>query len=449
MMPYLRTAAVLLTLLGSLVTAPGTLTASFDIPPVERTKLPSGQVLLVSEEHSLPFVTIQVLIDAGSERDPAGREGLAHLTARAMLTGTGTRTATQISDVLDFLGASLDASAGRDFTTISLRVLKKDLDQGIALLADVLSAPTFPEQEVEREIEKTVAAIKSREDDPGEVAEKEFIKTLFIDNPYGHRPEGTVETVSRLTREAVVGFYRDWFRPENSILTIVGDITGQEVRTRLLPRLAGWEAAKLPPSPFKGAFTEGPKTVKVNRSITQANIILGHKGISRSDPDFYTAIVMNYILGGGGFSSRLTDAVRVKRGLAYSIASFFDYGKYPGSFQVILQTKNKSAGESISLVVTELKRMQEEAVSDAELEGAKKYLIGSFPLRLGTQSKLVNFLGQVEYYGLGQDYARRYPALIGAVTKEDIKRVALKYLHPNSYVLVVVGNLQEIGADIP
>jgi zinc protease len=176
-------------------------------------------------------------------------------------------------------------------------------------------------------------------------------------------------------------------------------------------------------------------------------MILGHAGISRENPDFYTLTVMNYILGGGGFASRLVEEIRNKRGLAYSVDSYFDAGKYPGSFQIVLQTKNSSARESISLALQQMERIRNESVSEKELEGAKKYLIGSFPMRLDTQSKMANFLTQVEYYGLGLDYPEKYPFLIQSVTKEEVLKVAQKYLHPENYILVVVANLKEAGLD--
>jgi zinc protease len=156
---------------------------------------------------------------------------------------------------------------------------------------------------------------------------------------------------------------------------------------------------------------------------------------------------MNYILGGGGFSSRLMEEIRNKRGLAYSVASFFDYGKYPGSFQIVLQTKNASAREGISLSLQQMERIRKELVSEKEIEGAKKYLVGSFPMRFDTQAKLVNFLSQVEYYGLGLDYPEKYPTLIRSVTREEVLRVAQKYLHPENHILVVVANLREAGLE--
>jgi zinc protease len=415
------------------------------LPPVQRTILPNGLVLLISEEHSLPFITLQLLIDSGSWRDPPGEEGLAHLTARALLLGTSRYTVTAINEELDFMGASLNSSSSRDYATISLRVLKKDLEKGLDLFREVLTQPTFPEDEIRREVERTLAAIQSAEDQPEEVAEKEFQKTLFLNSPYGHPVEGTKESLPRLTREGIIRFYRSYYHSNNAILTVVGDITEDEKKAELLPRLAKWPTAKIPKVPFITAFEKERKTVKIDRGITQANIILGHAGVSRENPDYYALTVMNYILGGGGFSSRLVEEIRNKRGLAYSVASFFDPGKYQGSFQIVLQTKNSSAREAIDLSFREMERMRKEGVSEKELEGAKKYLIGSFPMRLNTQGKLANFLTQVEYYGLGLDYPEKYPSLIRSVTREDVLRVARKYLHPENYILVVVANLKVAG----
>ena len=187
--------------------------------------------------------------------------------------------------------------------------------------------------------------------------------------------------------------------------------------------------------------------MKIDRSLTQANIILGQSGVSRDNPDFYALQVMNYILGGGGFSSRLMEEVRNKRGLAYSVASFFDPGKYAGSFQIVLQTKNNSAREAITLARDQVERIRKGMVSEKELEGAQKYLVGSFPMRLDTQGKLANFLLQVEYYGLGLDYPARYPKLIQSVSREEVLRVAQKYLHPDNYIMVIVADLKAAGLE--
>jgi len=417
------------------------------LPPVQRMVLPNKLVLLLSEEHSLPFVTIQLLVDSGSRKDPPGQEGLANLVARGLLLGTSRRRVTAINEELDFMGASLHASCGRDYATLNLRILKKDLDRGMEIFWEALYLPTFPEEEVRRELEKTLAAIQAAEDQPEEVAEKAFRENLFLTSPYAHPVEGTKESLPRITREAMDQFYRTYYHPKSSILTVVGDITGEEVKAKLIPHLTKWPAGEIPEMPFKSTFASGTKAVKVDRPITQANIILGQAGVSRGNPDFYALTVMNYILGGGGFSSRLMQEIRNQRGLAYSVASFFDPGKYPGSFQIVLQTKNSSAQEAIALCRQQMERIRGEQVSEKELEGAKKYLVGSFPMRLDTQGKLANFLTQVEYYGLSLDYPQKYPDLIRSVTREEVLRVAKAYLQPEKCLLVIVANLKEAGME--
>jgi zinc protease len=419
----------------------------YAMPPVQKTVLPSRMVILHSEDHSLPFVTLQLLIDGGSRKDPPGQEGLARLAAKGLLLGTSKHSLEAINEALDFMGTSLGSSSGRDYSTLSLKVLKKDLDKALALFMEVLTQPTFPDDEIKREVDKTLAAIQAEEDEPGEVAEKEFQKALFLASPYGHPVIGTKESLPKITREAVLNYYKNYYLPNNYILAVVGDITSMEVKKKLFPLFQNMATVEIPEAPFNSLFAKGPETRKINREITQANIILGNEGISRSNPDFYAVSVMNYILGGGGFASRLLEEIRNKRGLAYSVASFFDPGKYPGSFQIVLQTKNASAREAVSLALEQTEKIRKEPVSEKELEGAKKYLIGSFPLRLDTQEKLSNFLIQVEYFGLGLDYPEKYPSLIGSITREQVMKVAKKYLHPENYILVVVANLKEAGME--
>jgi len=212
-----------------------------------------------------------------------------------------------------------------------------------------------------------------------------------------------------------------------------------------MSRLETWSARDVPAISYNQIPSSGVKILTIDRMITQANVVLGNSGPPRKNPDFFSIAVMNYILGGGGFSSRLLTEVRAKRGFAYSIESVFDLKKFAGSFSVHFQTKNDSAREAIEIVLEEMKKMQTAPVTDKELEGARKYLTGSFPLRLDTQAKLAGFLAQVEFYDLGYDYADTYTSRIMAVTKEDIQRVAKKYLNPDNYTLVAVGNLKEVG----
>jgi zinc protease len=415
------------------------------IPAIRKTVLDNRLTVLHSEDHSLPFVTVQLLIKGGSRRDPAGKEGLANLTAESLLLGTAHHSASEINEEMDFMGAYLSSSSGRDYSTLGLRALKKDLDKALGIFMEVLTQPAFPDEEITREKEKTIAAIQAEEDEPGEVAEKAFQKALFVSGPYGHPAIGTKESVQKITGKDIEGFYKTLYHPNNFVLAVAGDLSQDELRKKLYPLLEKMPVVEISPSPFQSDFAKGPETIKINRDIAQANIILGNAGISRDNPDFYAVYVMNYILGGGGFASRLLEEIRNKARLAYSVESFFDTGKHPGSFQVVLQTKNSSAREAISLALRQMELITKKPVSDKELEGAKKYFIGSFPLRIDTQSKIANFLVQIEYYGLGIDYPEIYASLIQSVTKEDVLRVAKKYLHPENRVLVIVANLKEAG----
>jgi zinc protease len=417
------------------------------MPGVERIVLPNQLVLLIREDHSLPLVTMRLLVDAGSRRDPRGKEGLAHITAEGLLLGTSKHPATVFDETLDFMGASLHASAGRDAVALELRILEKHLLKGFDLFMEALTQPTFSEEEIRRQIEKSLAAIQSQEEDPGQIARKAFMKVLFLGNPYGHPVEGTKESLPHITRDMVVQFHQDFYHPNNAILAIVGDVTTKDIEANLIPRLSEWSLTQVPEQEFIARFTRWPMTVTIDRNVTQANIILGHIGIDRANPDYYPLTVMNFILGGGGFGSRLMEEIRVKRGLAYSVVSYFDPRKYPGAFQVVLQTKNASAQEAISILRAQLKAIQESPVSPQELERAKKYLVGSFPFRLDTQAKLTRFLTEVEYHDLGLDYPEKYASYINAVTRRDVLRVAQSHLFPRDAILVVVGDLEEAGLD--
>ncbi len=415
------------------------------MPSVQKTVLSNRLIILQSEDHSLPFITLKLLIDGGSRRDPSGEEGLAYLTAEGLLLGTSAHSLSQINEKLDFMGASMNVSAGRDYSMLELRVLKKDLDKALDLFMEVLTQPAFPDEEIRREKQKTLGALQAEEDQPDEVAEKAFRKALFLSSPYAHPVNGTKESIPNITREKIMNFYQTWYHPNNFTVSVVGDISTAEVKQKIFTRFEKMQSADMPDIPFNAAFAKGPETIRIKRDITQANIIIGNEGISRENPDYYAVSVMNYILGGGGFASRLLEEIRNKRGLAYSVYSYFDTRKYPGSFQVVLQTKNKSAREAIDIAIRQMELIRKEPVSDKELEGAKKYLIGSFPMRIDSQAKLSTFLLLAQYYGLGMDYAEKYPSLIRSVTKEDVLRVAKKYIHPDNALLVVVGNLEDAG----
>jgi zinc protease len=402
----------------------------------------NGITVLVLEQHFLPIVEIHALIKAGSTQDPPDKAGLANLVASLLDEGTTTRTSKQQAEQIDFVGGALEAKASEDFTTASARVLKKDIDLGFSLLADMLQHPAFHKQEFERIRTQLLGEMASDNDDPGHIAMKAFNQLVFHGHPYRWPVNGTEETLNKITLADVQTFYGREYSPPQVILTIVGDITLEQATTYVQTHFGAWKKGAATARSTKKPSPVERKTVQlIEKDLTQSTIVLGHGGLSRTHPDYYSVTVMNYILGAGGFSSRLMDSIRDKQGLAYGIMSHFDARLMPGSFWVNLQTKTETTNQAITSVLTEIKSIRDIPVSDQELAEAKSFLIGSFPLRFDSTAKLAHVLAQVELYGLGFEYFSEYPKWIDQVTKEDVQRAAKQYLDPKRYALVVVGDL--------
>jgi len=412
-----------------------------EIAPARSTAA-NGISVLVLEQHFLPIVEIHALIKTGSAQDPPEKAGLANLTASLLDEGTTTRTSKQLAEQIDFVGGSLEVKAGEDFTTASMRVLKKDIELGFTLLADVLMHPSFPKQELERVRAQILGEITSDNDDPGHVAMKAFNQLVFRNHPYRWPTNGTEETLGKITLIDVQAFYAKEYLPNQTILTIVGDVTVEQASTLVQTHFGSWKkGAPQSRAAKKPAGIEKKAVQLIEKDLTQSTIVLGHGGISRTNPDYYAVLVMNHILGAGGFSSRLMDSIRDKQGLAYGIMSHYDARSMPGSFWVSLQTRTEATNQAITGVLSEIKGIREAAVTDQELSEAKSFLMGSFPLRLDSTAKLAQTVAQVEFFGLGLDYFSQYPKWIERVTKEDVQRVARQYLDPQRYALVVVGNV--------
>jgi zinc protease len=411
-----------------------------DISPV-RFVTPNGMTVLVVEQPALPIVQFHALIKAGSAQDPPGKAGLANLVADLLDEGTARRNAKQIAEEIEFVGGALAAKAHEDFTTVSARVLKKDTELGFDLLADVLLHPSFPPKELARVRSQVLGEITSEKDAPDLIAGKAFNEIVFDGHPYRWPVNGTERSLPTITRADLEKFYAGEYRPNQTILSIVGDITAEQARALVAKHFASWKQAPPPPRAARApALADKPSVRLIEKDLTQATIMLGHVGISRANPDFYAVTVMNYILGAGGFSSRLMDSIRDKQGLAYGVGSAFDARLMPGAFLVSLQTRNETANQAITGVLKELNAIRDAPVTDEELADAKAYIMGSFPLRFDTTAKLAEVLGQVEFYGLGLNYFTDYPSWIEKVTSDDVLRVAKQYLRPDRYALVVVGN---------
>jgi zinc protease len=408
-------------------------------PLAHREVLPNGIVLLVAERPAIPIVVVRVFAHAGAVLDPPDRAGLANLTGALLTRGTAKRTGPQLDSAIEFVGGSLGAGAGRDGLSASLAVLKRDLPLGLDLLAEVLLTPTFPPDEFTRKVAQVQAAIKRSEEDPGTVAGRALSRLVFPAHAYGVPVEGTVESVGRLTRDEVVRFHLEHVRPDTTIVAVVGAVSVDEARREVLARFGGWRApAGAAAAVAPAAAGPAPRTEAVPRELTQATLMLGRQAIRQTDPDYFPLTVASYVLGGGS-ASRLYSRVREEGGLAYAVYSYVSPARYGASFVVSAQTRTAEVPRVMGMLRDELARMTRAPVTERELRLAKDYLIGSFPLRLDTSSKLADFVVAIEGQGLGLDYADRYKERVARVTAADVQRVAAKYFAPDSFNRVVVG----------
>jgi len=408
-------------------------------PLAHREVLPNGIVLLVAERPAVPIVATRLYLPAGAAFEPSDRGGLANLTGALLTRGTAKRTGPEIDAAIEFVGGGLDAGAGRDGLTASLAVLKRDLALGLDLLAEVVLSPTFPEDELKRTVGEIQAAIKRSEESPGTLAGRALGRLIYPGHPYGRPVEGTRESVGRLTRQDVVAFYREHARPDSAVIAVVGAVTIAEARREILARFGGWQRPASPPpaiTPASGAPAPGSEAI--TRELTQATILLGRQAVRQSHPDYFPLAVASYVLGGGS-ASRLYARVREEGGLAYSVGSYVNPGRFGASFVVSAQTRTAEVPRVLDTIREELLRMAREPVSDRELALAKAYLIGSFPLRLDTSRKVADFIVALEVLGLGLDYPDRYKASVARVSAADVMRVAATYFASAGLSRVVVG----------
>ncbi len=411
---------------------------------IKRSTLSNGAILLVSEQHQLPMVSLAISFDAGARRDPQGKEGLAALTADSLEQGTKDLSADEFNKKTDFMGSSVGIGADHDYATATMTSLKKYEDDTVHLLAQILVNPGLRDIDITRKKADQIAGINAEQEQPGYVAQVAFLKQLFGDTPYGHPMNGFPDSVAKLTPDDVRNFYRDHYKTGGAVIAVTGDITESEIKAKLEKELAGItgmvaeQAAPSTPSVAPGIHLN-----VIDRTVAQANLILGSGGIARSNPDYYKLQVMNYILGGGGFASRLMKVVRSKGGLAYGVSSGFQAWKYPGAFLIVLQTKNQSANAALKMILNQLREIQNNPVSADELSAAKRNLIGAFPLKIDRQSQITGFMLGIELNNLGLDYAERYPKLIDTVTAADVQEVARKYLHPEALDVIAVTNQAE------
>ncbi|HZX33350.1 MAG TPA: pitrilysin family protein [Rhodocyclaceae bacterium] len=398
---------------------------------------PSGARVYFVESPTLPILDVQVDFAAGSMFDPAGKSGVAALTRGILDLGAGNLDENVIADKLADIGAHLGGSADTDRANVNLRTLSA-LDKrepALDLLRTVLTAPKFDPAIFQREKTRTIATLKESLTRPDTIAGKAFWEAAYPTHPYGRQSEPA--TVAKIGRDDVLNFYRTYYTAQNAQVTLVGNISraeAEKIAESLVGKLPKGEAPTLPPAP------ELPKASvqHIAHPAAQSHIYVGLPAIARGDPDFFPLVVGNYSLGGGGFVSRLMKEVRDKRGYAYSVYSYFAPLKQPGPFQIGLQTKRSQAEEALKLSRAILEKFVKEGPTDEELAAAKANLIGSFPLRLDSNKKILENVANIGFYNLPLDYLDRYQEKVQAVTADDIRQAFARRIQPNHLVTVVV-----------
>ena len=417
---------------------------------VERLELPNGLVLLLSENHSIPSVSINAIVRAGSRFEADEKAGLASLAGALLDAGTTSRTSQQIAETIEAAGGRLGTFGDYQSSGAVVRLLSKDAVLGLDVVSDLLRNATFPEAKVREHIDRRTAQIKARLDVPRTQASDVFNEIVFEGSPQHRPPIGYEETVKTLTRADVEAFYRRFYAPQNTLLAIAGDIDKNEVKGMVEATFGEWRRAaefETPqvPRPHRRTF---PIEKFVTASKEQVNVIIGHLGVERKNPDYYVLLVMDTILGSSpGFTSRIPRVLRDEQGLAYSTFSNItsSAGLDPGRFIAYIGTAPENLGRAISGMRGEIARIVEEGVNAEELEAAKLYLTGSFVFHFQRNSQIAEFLLEAELYGLGFDYLERYPELIRAASVEDVTRVTRKYIDPKNLTTVVVGPVDERG----
>lgn len=415
-------------------------------PRIEHWVAPSGARVYFVESHVLPIVDLQVDFAAGGAYVPAGKSGLAGLTRSLMEAGAANLDEEHIAERLVDLGAQLDGSADLDRASFRLRTLAsaKERDGSVELLATVLSHPTFPADVLERERARAIAGIREAETKPESILLRAFSAALYPGHPYGVTP--TVESVSAVTRDDLVSFYQGRFGARRAAVTLVGDLTRAEAE-----RIAQQLTAGLPDSPpdegIPTVVLPQAQTVRLPHPAQQSHIAIGMPALSRGDPDFFALQVGNYVLGGGGFVSRLTKEVREQRGYAYSVYSYFMTQRALGPFQVGLQTKRAQAQDALAVVNDTLSRFLAEGPTAAEVAAAKRNLVDGFALKLDSNRKLTDFVALIGFFGLPLDYIDTYQKNIAAVTPAQVRAAFQRKVQAEHLVTVIVAG--DNGAAAP
>ena len=417
------------------------------LPPYKKVKLKNGMTLLLMEQREVPIISFNYIIRAGSIADPAGKEGVASLTAGLLRKGTKARSADQISAELDFVGGLLGAGASFDYTVGTAEFIKKDINKGLELLADVLLNPTFPQDEVAKLLKQRIDGIKSAKDQAQGVISTYYNAYLYGSHPYGRPTGGDEKSLAVITRDDVQKFYQGYYSPSSTIMAVVGDFDSAEMERMITEKFGAWPAKTAPVVQLADpAPVAGKRLLLIDKpDSTQTFYQIGNIGINRTNPDRIYIEVINTLFG-GRFTSMLNSELRINSGLTYGAFSSFDERKVRGPFVISTFTRNQTTERAIDMTLEVLKRLHEKGITEEELRSAKNYIKGQFPPDIETTDQLAGVIAELEFYGLDETEINSYYAKIDAMTLADSQRVIKQHFPLDNLVFVLVGKADEIGA---
>lgn len=415
-----------------------------------RATLPNGLTVLVRENHANHTISLHGLVKAGALYDDAPRAGLARFTAAMLEKGTASRDALALAAALEDLGASLSIDAGPETATIRGRVLSEDRDVLLQVLAEELRTPSFPADQAEKVRADLLNDVREVESTTTTVAARRSNEILYpAGHPFHDHAGGTEASIGAISRDDLVGFHRARYRPDGVLLALVGDITPDEAMATVRRLFGDWTA---PSSPLGFEIPPAPAPERVTRRVvsmpgrSQADVVVALPGVARTAPDYDAVMMANYVLGGGALSSRLMENLRDTKGLVYGVYSMLHAGVGAGPIQIRAGTNPANAERCIAAIGEEIRRFHDSGPTEEEIEAAKGFLTGVFPVRLEANSGVAAQIAAVELYGLGLDYLERYESIVRGITKESVAAAAKRYLTPDRYVLVVAGDRPEEAA---
>ncbi|MGE0700980.1 MAG: insulinase family protein [Hyphomicrobiaceae bacterium] len=412
---------------------------------IQEVKSPGGISAWLVEEHSVPLLALRFVFDGGSSQDPAGKEGIANFITAMMDEGAGDMDATRFQERMEELAVRLSFEDARDSLYGNFETLTVNREPALELLRLAVNQPRFDAAATERIRKQLLANLAYAAKNPTTVAGRVWFETAFAGHPYGHSASGTAESVAAIQPADLEAYRKRIFARDTLRVVAVGDIDAKTLG-KILDDVFGSLPAKAELAPVPLTAPKPAQKLKiVEMDVPQSVVQFGMGGLARKDPDFIPAFVMNQILGGGGFASRLTEQVREKRGLAYSVYSYLQPYKHTATFQGGVATKNEAVKESIDVIRAELQRMAQDGPTETELANAKSYLTGSFALRFDTNSKIASQLLWMLHEDMGIDYVSKRNAMIEAVTMDDVKRAAQRVLKVDDLFVTVVGKPKGLG----